>query len=133
MLGDLWHKASQRLAGKCIVRKRKHRLESVHRQKSSHKLRVNSFSSEPKDLSNVIFVSSVHLGTQMLGKRLRLLERFRFCTFVAPLIKETIVKVNEKRHTGTQVNSNDYHHHDENFKGDRQDIWKNPEMNTVTI
>lgn len=36
----------------------------------------------------------------MLGKRLRHLERFRFCTFVAPLIKETIVKVNEKRHTG---------------------------------
>lgn len=50
VLGDVWHKASQRLAGKCIVRKRKHRLESVHRQKSSHKLRVNSFSSEPKDL-----------------------------------------------------------------------------------
>lgn len=70
----------------------------------------------------------------MLGKRLRHLERFRVCTFVALLIKETIVKVNEKRHTGTQVNSSDYHHHDdENFKGDRQDIWKNTEMNTVAI
>lgn len=69
----------------------------------------------------------------MLGKRLRHLERFRFCTFVAPLIKETIVKVNEKRHTGTQVNSNDYHHHNENFKSNRQDIRKNSEMNTATI
>lgn len=50
VLGDVWHEASQRLAGKCIVRKGKHRLGSVHRQKSSHKLRVNSFSSDPKDL-----------------------------------------------------------------------------------
>lgn len=50
LLGGMWHKASQRLAGKCIVRKRKHRPGSAHRQKSSHKLRGNSFSSEPKDL-----------------------------------------------------------------------------------
>lgn len=50
VLGDVWHEASQRLAGKCIVRKGKHRLGSFHRQKSSHKLRVNSFSSDPKDL-----------------------------------------------------------------------------------
>lgn len=50
VLGGVWHEASQRLAGRCIVRKGKHRLGSVHRQKSSHKLRVNSFSSDPKDL-----------------------------------------------------------------------------------
>lgn len=70
----------------------------------------------------------------MLGKRLSHLQRFRFCTFVAPLIKQTIVKVNEKRHTETQkVKSNDCHHHDEKFKDYRQDIWKDPEMNTVII
>lgn len=70
----------------------------------------------------------------MLGKRLSHLQRFRFCTFVAPFIKQTIVKVNEKRHTEKQeVNSNDCYHHNENFKGYRQDTWKDPEMNTVTI
>lgn len=68
----------------------------------------------------------------MLGKRLSHLQRFRFCNFVAPFIKQTIVKVNEKRHTEThEVNSND--RHDKNFKGYRQDTWKDPEMDTVII
>lgn len=53
----------------------------------------------PRICSNIIFDSSVHLGTQMLGKRQSHLQRFRLCTFVAPFIKQTIVKVNEK---GTQ-------------------------------
>lgn len=70
----------------------------------------------------------------MLGMGLSHLQRFRFCTFVATFIKQTIVQVNEKRHTETQeVNSNYCHHQDEIFKGYRHDTWEDPEMNIVTI
>lgn len=85
------------------------------------------------DFSNITFDSSIHLGTQMLGKRLSHLMRFRFCTLVESFNNWTIVKVNEKRHAEAWEFNNDCQYHDENVKGYRQDKRKASEMNTVII
>lgn len=85
------------------------------------------------DFSNLTFDSSIHLGTQMLGKWLSHLKRFRFCTFVESFNNWTIVKVNEKRQAETWGFNNDCHYHVENFKGYRQDKRKASEMNRVIM